>query len=296
VNTGDLSELDVFYGELTVNRASVYARLPRPTDDTGLRLTGQVTGPRCFNTRTLPTTTHLFDLGAGPTLLSRALLLDPSYWSPDLPSIYDVTIELRRGAKVLATARREIGFKPLGVRSRSFVLQGKPWVLRGVCATSSTALLPREWHAACATFVTDEMDARLAEASQRGAMAVVELSGEANEIISRLHILTMFPAAILAVIRGHLPRQFAIKGVAPNLLLAQPLDPIREFALQPWAHAIWAESSEPNVLAELQTTTDQPIVAVRRLHSPHAVDQARAACDKLQRDLASIGQFAGYVV
>jgi hypothetical protein len=80
------------------------------------------------------------------------------------------------------------------------------------------------------------------------------------------------------------------------LLLAQPLDPIREFALQPWAQAIWAETSEPNVLAELQTASNLPIVAVRRLHSPHPVDQARAACDKLQRDLASIGQFAGYVV
>jgi hypothetical protein len=296
VNPGDLTELDVFYGELTVNRASVYARLPRPAEDEGLRLTGHVVGPRCFNTRTLPTTTHLFDLGAGPTLLSRALVVDPSYWSPDVPSIYDVTIELRRGAKVLVTARREIGFKPLGVRSRSFVLQGKHWVLRGVCASSTKVLLPREWHAVSAAFVTHEMDARLAEASQRGAMSLVELSGEAEEIISRLRILAMFPAAIMAVIRGHLPRQFAIKGIAPNLMLAQPLDPIREFMLQPWANAIWAESGEPAVLKELQTLSDLPIVAVRRLQSPHPVEQARVACDKLQRDLATTGQFAGYVV
>ena len=119
---------------------------------------------------------------------------------------------------------------------------------------------------------------------------------EADEIIARLRILAMFPAAIMAVIRGRLPRQFGIKGVAPNLLLAQPLDPIREFVVQPWAHAIWAETSEANVLRDLQATSDQPIVAVRRLASPLPVDQARAACDVLQRDLAAIGQFAGYVV
>jgi hypothetical protein len=292
----DLSNLDLFYGELTVNRASVYARLPRPEDDAGLRLTGAVIGPRCFNTRTLPTTAHLCDLGAGPTLLSRALVIDPSYWSPDVPSIYDVTIDLRRGGKVLATARRELGFKALGVRNRSFAQQGKHWVFRGVSASSAKALLPREWHAASAGFVTDEMDARLAEASQRGVFAAVELGGEAGEIVARLRILAMFPAAILAVIRGHLPRPFAIKGVAPNLLLAQPLDPIREFVLQPWAQVIWAETSEPRLLTELQTSLDLPIVAVRRLRPAVPLDQARAACDKLQRDLAEIGQFAGYVV
>ena len=292
----ELTDLDLFYGELTVNRASVYARLPRPADDTGLRLTGAITGPRCFNTRTLPTTAHLCDLGAGPTLLSRALVIDPSYWSPDVPSIYDVTIDLRRGGKVLATARREIGFKALGIRNRSFLLQGKHWVLRAVCASSAKALLPREWHATSAAFVTDEMDARLAEASQRGVMALVELRGDVSEIIGHLRILAMFPAAIIAVIRGHLPRQFAIKGVAPNLLLAQPLDPIREFVLQPWAQVIWAETGDANVLRELQTSIDLPIVAVRHLRPPLPLDQARAACDKLQRDLAEIGQFAGYVV
>ncbi|MBW8884062.1 MAG: hypothetical protein JF612_04635 [Planctomycetia bacterium] len=295
MNASELSDLDIFYGELTVNRASVYARLPRPADDAGLRLTGKVTGPRCFNTRTLPTTSHFCDLGAGPTLLSRALVIDPSYWSADVPSIYDLVIDLRRGAKILATARREIGFKALGVRNHAFVLQGKHWVLRGVCASSVKDLLPREWHAASAVFVTDEMDARLAEASQRGTMAVVELRGAADEIIDRLRILAMFPAAIMAVIHGHLPRQFAIKGVAPNLLLAQPLDPIREFMLQPWAHAIWAEWSDAGAIAKLQTTTNLSVVAVRRLQSPLPIDQARAACDKLQRDLAEIGQFAGYV-
>ena len=229
-------------------------------------------------------------------MLGRAEVIDPSYWSSDVPSIYDIVIELRRGGEIVATARREVGFKALGVRGRYFALQGKHWVLRGVWAASATALLPREWQAAAAAFVCDEMDARLAEASQRGAMAVVELSGEADEIIARLRILAMFPAAIMGVIRGHIPRQFGIKGVAPNLLLAQPLDPVREFVVQPWANVVWAETSDADVLKELVATSDRPIIAVRRLASPRSVDQARAACDELQRDLAPIGQFAGYVV
>ena len=83
----DLSDLDIFYGELTVNRAFVYARLPRPADDEGLSLVGQVRGPRCSRAQTLPLTSPLVDLGPGPTLLARALVPDPCFWSPDLPAI-----------------------------------------------------------------------------------------------------------------------------------------------------------------------------------------------------------------
>src|SRR6476646_3772891 len=107
--TNDLPELDVFYGELTVNRALIYARLPRPADDTGLSLAGHVRGPRCLHAQTLPLTGPLTDLGAGPTLLARAVVPEPTFWSPDLPAIYDVTIDLRRGPQTIATARREIG-------------------------------------------------------------------------------------------------------------------------------------------------------------------------------------------
>ena len=66
-----LADLDVFYGELTVHRACIYARLPRPAEDAGLTLAGQVRGPRCLHAQTLPLTSPLADLGPGPTLLAR---------------------------------------------------------------------------------------------------------------------------------------------------------------------------------------------------------------------------------
>jgi hypothetical protein len=292
----DLSQLDLFYGELTVNQASIYARLPRPDDDEGLRITGRIHGPRSFNSRTLPASTHLFDLGPGPTLLARATLTDPTFWSSDLPAIYDAVVELRQRGQVIDTARREIGLRPLGVRGRHFLLQGKPWVMRGVSAASASVLLPREWHSAAAVFVPEQMDARLAEASQRGATSVIELSGPPDEILAQLRIFAMFPAASLAVIHGRMPSSFAIKGVAPNVLIGQPVDRIREFTTQPWTNFIWAETTDPAVLTPLAASSDRPIVAVRRLPAARTITEARAACDELQRDLAPIGQFAGYVV
>ena len=73
----DLSQLDIFYGDLTANRALVYARLPRPDDGADWKLTGQIRGPRCRTAQTLPATSPLVDLGTGPTLLARALVPEP---------------------------------------------------------------------------------------------------------------------------------------------------------------------------------------------------------------------------
>jgi len=39
-----------------------------------------------------------------------------------------------------------------------------------------------------------------------------------------------------------------------------------------------------------------PIIVSRKLTEPQPLQTARSACDELQRDLAPMGQFAGYVV
>ena len=105
--TCDLSSLAIFYGDLTVAQAYVYARLPRPAEDSGLSLVGQVRGPRCLQAETLPVTSPLVDLGPGSTLLARAVIPDPCFWSPDLPAIYDVTLNLLRDQEIGRASCRE---------------------------------------------------------------------------------------------------------------------------------------------------------------------------------------------
>jgi len=294
--TNDLLNLDVFYGDLTVAQAHLYARLPRPAEHAGLSLVGQVRGPRCLQAETLPVTTPLVDLGAGPTLLARAVIPDPCFWSPDLPAIYDVTAELRRGDQTIATARREVGLRALGVRGRHFALEGKRWILRGVSESSTIATLPRQWREVHAGYVTAGFaDDHLAEASQWGALAVVVLECPANEAAQRLRELSLYPAVGLVIVRGELPADFSIRHAAPNLLLAQPVSSERN-SIRPWAQALWLEDAEPASAARLASETALPVVAVRRLAEPLPLADARAACDALQRDLASAGQFAGYVV
>jgi len=297
--TNDLTQLEVFYGDLTANRAYVYARLPRPTDDAGLTLTGFVRGPRCLHAETLPLTAKLVDLGPGPTLLARALVPEPCSWSPDLPAIYDVTVNLARGAEIIATERREIGLRALGVRDGRLFLDGNRWVLRGVSAESTKATRPRIWHESSAAFVATDADSEaLAEASQWGALAVTFVLDEPERpMISRLRELANYPAAAIAVLEGPLPNDLNKAQGAPNLLLAQWISPENGHKPEPWADLLLVCAEELDIFTAIAANAQAPIIAARFLDGrPLDLESARAACDVLQRDLAPIGQFAGYIV
>ncbi len=304
--TNDLPQLDVFFGDLTVNRAQVYARLPLVDDAGAWSLAGQVRGPRCLLAETLPLSVPLVDQGSGPTLLARALIADPVFWTADLPAIYDVTVNLLRGDELVASARREIGLRPLGVRGRFLSLAGKRWVLRGVHASSTNSTLPRHWHDAATCYVAATLTRRasegvppvtdcFAETSQFGALAVALAADPAGSIEQRLRELARFPA--VAIIVAHeLPADLQARRVAPNLVLAQQLDGTAEPNIQPWAHLLWMENAEPAAVSRLAASTELPIIVSRQLQQPLPLAAARAACDALQRDLADVGQFAGYVV
>jgi hypothetical protein len=297
MTTDLLSDLDVFYGDLTTSRAYVYARLPRPADVAGLSLTGQVRGPRCKLAQTLPVTSPLIDLGPGPTLLARALVPDPVFWSPDLPAIYDVTVNLFRGTEVVATAHRQIGLRSLGVRGRDLVLNGKRWVLRGVSTYATTASMPREWHDVQAAYVSDDAKlSDLAEASECGTLAIIH-AVESDDLIPRIRHLAQLPAVAIVATEATLPLEFRKSLVAPNLLFAQWLSDEHWGPHAPWADLLLVCADEPELLVEAGAMGEVPIVAARHLEPPGAdLASARAACDALQRDLAPLGQFAGYVV
>jgi hypothetical protein len=310
-----LDQLDVFYGELTVNRALVYARLPRPEGE-GWSLSGQIRGPRCLHAQTLPVSERYVDQGSGLTLVSRALVPDPCFWSPDLPAIYDVTVNLVRGDEIIATMRRELGLRMLGVRGRNLALAGKRWVLRGVCTSSTTARLPRDWHDALAALcslapwerVAAELPGEgamhrqeaeepfLAEAAQWGALTIVEIDEMGEAAAQRLRELALCPAVAIAVIRDELPAEFRKSAIAPNLLLAQRIGPGDMPAIQEWAELAVLSAENRDHFASVSNTLAVPILAERRLTTPLSIGAARAECDTLQRDLAPLGQFAGYIV
>lgn len=299
MTTDLLADLDVFYGDLTVSRAYVYARLPRPAEDAGLSLVGQVRGPRCKLAETLPLTSPLIDLGPGPTLLAQAVVPDPVFWSPDLPAIYDVAVNLLRGTEIVATTRRQIGLRSLGVRGKSLFLNGKRWVLRGVCTTRTTARSPEDWHETQSVYVADDSDLEsLAEASQSGALALVHVVNSDN-LAARIRRLAQFPAVAVVSTDALLPFDFRKSQVAPNVLFAQAMNEFYWAPRQPWADLLLV-ATEEDLLVEAAKFGEIPIIAAAHYlaFTGPTVDlpTARAFCDALQRDLTPLGQFAGYVV
>jgi Glycosyl hydrolases family 2 len=306
-----LDNLDVFYGELTPARATVYARLEGMENTTGLSLSGVVCGPRCFYSKTLPATFRLHDAGPGPSLLAKSLVPDPSYWSPETPHIYDVTVELRKGTEIIASEVRQIGFKPLGISGRFFTWEGKPWVLRGV-STRLGCFDAAHWHdrTTCAVFAGWQDDETLLRSleglSSYGVLTWIFVVAEIKHSILRHWVsqLSRFPCvAGLVLLAKESSEVFTpdIFAAAPNLLIGcagkgvTPTDSRGKF--------FWIRPDYGRSLNDF-STSDRPIVVVQELkpamaswsREPFRLEQARAACDKLQADLAPYGQFAGYIV
>jgi hypothetical protein len=78
--------------------------------------------------------------------------------------------------------------------------------------------------------------------------------------------------------------------------LAQWILPVLRWPRQSWADLLIVNADTPELVTEGMTYGEIPIVAYRGLRPSADLPTARAACDALQRDLAPLGQFAGYVV
>src|SRR5689334_16460036 len=110
----DLDCVHVFCGAADQALARVYARLTWTTGGSEYRLGGAVTGPSCLYSETLSAHFPLVDRGPGPALLAEAAIPDPCFWSDELPFLYRIDVELKRGDAVVDRARRWLGIKRLG--------------------------------------------------------------------------------------------------------------------------------------------------------------------------------------
>jgi len=264
-------------------------------------LGGSLYGPFCDRARTLPARVPLVDLrGDDPRaggLLASASVPDPCFWSPKLPFWYRATIELRRGGKVLAESQRLFGIRPLAARGRDLMLAGRRLVVRGAAAERVESHDLDGWYDATAAMLVDEPgDERCEAASRRGVLLVARLRESAG-METRLLRLARWPAVGIVVLpTGVTLAEGACRRV-PNLLLAEEPIAGQPPRLSPWAQlaVVQAANLEHGTAGKLGV----PVFAVRSSEpgEKYATPaDARTACDRLQRDLASQGDFAGYIV
>ena len=313
-------ELSVFHGEASTTLARVYARLPVRDDTSGCELTGRVIGPRCRWAKTLPSASKLVEArrgGDGKGLLAEATVPDPCFWSDEVPMLYDVHVELRRDGELMAAERRAIGFRGIGRRGRSLFRQGKRWVPRGIHVDA--VLAPdrddfEAWRAAPAVMVVESpSDAVCLAASEMGVWVVADLRGSAiaqadrtaeqassgtraASIEAELARLARHAAVFLAVLPRGVHAVAALRGCAPNVLLAErpELDAIAPVSAD--ADCVWLDASDAEAFAAVARATTLPVIAYHTNSASQSLREARRACDHLQRDLALIGDFAGYII
>jgi len=195
-------------------RAEVWLRCPPPAgvadSADALEVTGTLSGPRSATAATLPATYALVDQGTSPgrAPLARCVCTEPSYWTPDVPSLYEATVELRRGGRVVAAGRRWVGLRRAGVRQGSIRLDGFRFVPRALGCDADPRALEGLRAASCQALVGwNDLSEALSEAADRTGVGIVvlvppeALLAEAEEgIATRLESLAAHPSTLLVVL------------------------------------------------------------------------------------------------
>lgn len=324
-----LRGLQVRYGRCDDLRAEIFVAAERPADTTGpARLAGTLSGPECRRSWTLPTTAPLVDLGPGPAgrpaaLLAQVVLTEPSFWTPELPSRYRLEARIVRGDVDVGGCDVRIGLRRSGIRRRSFWLEGRRWVPRGIAVAADGVSVPA-FHAAATMAVVADPPLRLLEEADEHGLAVLAVLADARgrplppeTAVERLITWALHASVVLAVVpagarlaageiartagrrRGTMLLGMVVPGCEPPAEAPEGIDFLAVELDADSPHPAWRE---PGSL---------PRLAWRRGPVPAAdckpdTSPDRRGCDRLQADLAAWGlaggqeqlpwDWAGYVV
>jgi hypothetical protein len=314
--------IQVILGPCDDMRAEVFVRVASSeVPNASLRLAGELAGPECRRSITLPAGAALADLGPGEAgLLAKAVLTEPAFWTPELPNLYRLTARLAVDGRTVAETTRRIGLRRSGVRGRSLWLEGRRWVPRGVACASYSCDVKAIHEAGVAAVVVDPPEDFLAAADEAG-LAIIGVaeaddgrSLAADEIVDRIGRWSMHPAVVITL----LPQAVAEADVAALATQARRLK-----GTMLVARAVDGASPPPGSVA---AGVDGLCVILDRGGLPHDAwreaapavphiawqrgdagkERARTACDRLQAALAAWGlaegrteqpwDWAGYLV
>jgi hypothetical protein len=311
MSVNPLDNLDVFYGELTPARAMVYARLEGLESTAGLTLGGFVRGPIRIGPpipgNTMAANYRFRNLGSEPSLLAAAAIPDPCYWSPHLdPSdietcfntrIYEIEIELRRNDHVIERVNRKLAFRPLGVKGSLFSYAGKTWILRGADENSGSAFvnLTRALPSSLSPVGVLTNRLRIFDMSSGDVAHQAVLCRRISR--SPDYGAVLFPSDRNDVVAS-------VRHQCPNLLIGRWVRQGGELPSMSNSDFLIAHVFDLKEFAQWAAAIPIPLVAVRALWvqpgnakglNPPSENVVREI-DRLQRDLAPYGQFAGYIV
>jgi hypothetical protein len=284
--------IEAVLGKADDMRAEVYVRLVDGAEDGRPALRGRLSGPRCSLATTLPTSLRLEDLGGTPPV-ARGILTEPSYWTPEMPNLYRLEAAADESGEIIARVDRLIGLRRLGIRGRSFWLDGRRWVPRGVALPEASFDAAKLRAAGVAAVIAEPPEALCAAADLAGVavVAVVDPAASADRIAAGIVEWARHPSVMLAVLpreRGaHAAAIGQLKGtmlvglVVDGTAAPEPVPAgvdclVVELPEGALPHEAWRDRAPP-----------VPLVACRQ--GSRVTDVSRAGCDRLQADLAAWG-------
>ncbi|HEX3999443.1 MAG TPA: hypothetical protein VHX65_12905 [Pirellulales bacterium] len=331
-----LNQLELFFGDAHEAAARVYARLARDESTADRKLSGELVGPECRFAQTLSARIPFRDLGPGESLLAEAVVPDPCFWTPELPMLYRAELGARdegrgpRGNELVVRSeesveqaatpvplspcgrgvrgegepsegqsnsiRRWFGIRRLGTKGRAIFLDMVRWVPRGVWLPQITVDDLKAARKANITLCGPPPDDGIClEASKHGVPLFIDLNSHAENLLEEVRRLGQWPAIFLLIFPADAEVDSAIRAAAKNVLFAAKFSAGAARVAPPWAQVLLcdvdAEHLPPSTGCQL------PVLIRRRISSAAAqLAAARAACDRLQYDMAASGDFAGYFV
>ena len=291
------TRIDVFYNEVSSLSASIYVRGNDFADTEGVTLQGTVQGPECHNATTLPATIPLRTVHGADPFLAKAVVPDPCCWSPHLPATYRVRVEIVRKDIVVAVSEHTVGLKSLHTDENSLYLESRRWVLRAAYLSKPNEVNLNAWRkTGLAMYVEEPSEKLCQQASELGILIIGSITNASHDIAARLRELSCWPALAIAVLDPSVQNLAHLSRFAPNLLLAQHIDGESLNQVCPDCALVFADVSKISDLSAISAQSYCPIIATRQVETELNITNRRTACDHLQRDLAPIGDFAGYCV
>jgi hypothetical protein len=288
--------IEAVLGRADDMRAEVYVRLTDPPVGGGAVIQGVVSGPRCSLATTLPTLARLEQLAGGDPV-ARAILTEPSYWTPEMPNLYRLQAEAHVADASVAAVDWMIGLRRLGVRGRSLWLDGRRWVPRGAASTPPAFDLTGFRAAAMAAVVREPTEEQCTAADTAGvALIAVADPAVAGDPAAQIAAWARHPSVVIAVVsdamgsrdggtpltalgplKGTMLAGLAVDGATPPGPVPPGIDClVVRLPPETLPHAAWRE--QPPAL---------PLIASWAGAATGPV--SRAGCDRLQAALAAWG-------
>jgi len=228
--------LAVILGRADEMRAVVYLRML----DGEVSLAGTLRGPRCRHAATLQTTASLRMLpppeaGAVGAAIAEVILVEPGFWSPELPNRYELELCLTDRSGRTTNHSQMVGVCRLGHRNGAFRLDGRRYVPRAITlgdghrlqAAEAAAVVVKARDASVALWTETPSEAVCEAADAEGVLLIAdlpaELTGEqAGREVARLAVHPS--VGFVAVKPSHLGSVVAWRSVRGTMQLGLQLD------------------------------------------------------------------------